>query len=318
MMWPVILPLLALSSSRGALSFRTPSPPLAASSSSSSSVRGGGPHRRPPPSPALVASRPLSSSTRVIRSSSSDAEGGADNECDCPTTIPPPPPPSDDDGGPAPLQPYLPAFDPKYPVRGPVGGGKFVLDRRGPPSIEELSNDNMLLIVRSECTDLEVNTLVWKCLGYRFDEEAERWDDAEVFPRWRENYPDPPDLIGMRRVYSREVDSPSLKSNQSLVRSIPQENKQSLKTHLKPLGWKGYQYKELTPNKTRRAQCANWLIFYREELFGYTVEELTERRRIKREAEDAAAAEARRIIDEGGEGREAAADEWKPPVKEVF
>lgn len=71
------------------------------------------------------------------------------------------------------------------------------------------------------------------------------------------------------------------------------------------------QYRELTPNKTRRAQCANWLIFYREELFGYTVEELRERRRLKKEAE--AEAEAKRIAEEGED-----ADDWKPPVKEVF
>ena len=213
------------------------------------------------------------------------------------------------------LQPYLPALDPAYPVRGPVGVGKFVLSRSGPPTPEELSDDNMLMIVRSECTDLEVNTLVWKCLGYRFDGTAEVWDASETFPRWRESYPDPPDLLGMRRVYSRDVDSPSLRSNQSLVRSIPLEHKQSLKTYLSPLGFVGFKLKELTPNKTRRAQCANWLIFYREELFGHTVEELKERRRLKREAEDASA-EAKRTKDVE-EGREAT-EEWKPPVKEVF
>ena len=70
------------------------------------------------------------------------------------------------------------------------------------------------------------------------------------------------------------------------------------------------QYKELTPNKTRRAQCANWLIFYREELFGYTVEELRERRRLKKEAEEKAKQET--------EAKKGAEDEWKPPVKEVF
>jgi hypothetical protein len=48
------------------------------------------------------------------------------------------------------------------------------------------------------------------------------------------------------------------------------------------------------------------LVFYREELFGYTVEELRERRRLKKEAEEKAKAEA--------EGK----DEWTPPVKEVF
>lgn len=68
---------------------------------------------------------------------------------------------------------------------------------------------------------------------------------------------------------------------------------------------------ELTPNLTRRAQCVNWLLFYREELYGYTVEELRERRRMKQEK-----AEQERLqkIAEGGDGK----DEWKPPVKEVF
>lgn len=97
-----------------------------------------------------------------------------------------------------------------------------------------------------------------------------------------------------------------MKANQALVKSIPADNKQSLKEHLKALGFRGYQYAELTPNKTRRAQCANWIIFYREELFGFTVEELRERRSLKKRVE------ARRVHLESTEG------EWKPPVKEVF
>eukprot|EP00579_Thalassiosira_antarctica_P002190 CAMPEP_0201865822 /NCGR_PEP_ID=MMETSP0902-20130614/610_1 /ASSEMBLY_ACC=CAM_ASM_000551 /TAXON_ID=420261 /ORGANISM="Thalassiosira antarctica, Strain CCMP982" /LENGTH=289 /DNA_ID=CAMNT_0048390675 /DNA_START=37 /DNA_END=906 /DNA_ORIENTATION=- len=213
------------------------------------------------------------------------------------------------DDGPDLLQPYLPAIDPKYSVKGPIGEGKFTISRSGPPTAAELSNEQMLQIVKIQCSDLEVNTLVWKCLGYRFHEET--WSPTEVFPKWKERFPDPPDFIGMQRVYSREVDVPSLRSNQALVRSVPQDNKQSLKTHLKPLGWTGYQYKELTPNKTRRAQCANWLIFYREELFGYTVEELKERRRLKKEAETV---EAKRLEEEEGEK----SDEWKLPVKEVY
>jgi len=180
---------------------------------------------------------------------------------------------------------------------------------------------------------------VWKCLGYRFDEEKEEWKNDEVFPKWKEKYPSPPDLIGMQRIYSKEVDQPSLRANQAIVRSIPVDNKQSLKTHLKPLGFTGYKvsytmssaapirytenmpnnvvtfgcekYAELTPNKTRRAQCANWLLFFREELFGYSVEELQERRRLKKEAEEA---EKKRLEAEGKQE----GDEWKPPVKEVF
>lgn len=106
--------------------------------------------------------------------------------------------------------------------------------------------------------------------------------------------------------YSPEIDKPSLKANQALVKSIPVNNKQSLKEHLKPLGFRGYQYSELTPNKTRRAQCANWLIFFREELFGYTVEELRERRKLRLQAD------ALRSKENGTEG------EWKPPVSEVI
>jgi hypothetical protein len=107
--------------------------------------------------------------------------------------------------------------------------------------------------------------------------------------------------------YSPEIDKPSLKANQDLVRSIPLDNKQSLKEHLKPLGFKGYQYSELTPNKTRRAQCANWLIYYRESLFGYTVQELQERRRVKRE------------MDKEKKGQsEETDDDWQPPVVQVY
>jgi hypothetical protein len=82
---------------------------------------------------------------------------------------------------------------------------------------------------------------VWKCLGYRFDADNEQWKNDDVFPKWREKYPTPPDLIGMQRIYSKEVDQPSLRANQSLVRSVPVDNKQSLKTHLRPLGFTGYK-----------------------------------------------------------------------------
>ena len=149
--------------------------------------------------------------------------------------------PEDDDPGIP--QPYLPAMDPKYSCKGPIGEGDFVISRSGEPTAEELSNEQMLKIVKIECTDLEVNTLVWKCLGYRyrFDEGAGEWQPDEVFPKWKDRFPTPPDFIGMQRVYSREVDEPSLRSNQALVRSIPAENKQNIKAALTPLGWKGYK-----------------------------------------------------------------------------
>jgi len=206
------------------------------------------------------------------------------------------------------LVPFLAAADPMYYVQGPIGQDEFVISRAGEPTKEELSNENLLRIVKIECSDLEVNTLVWKCLGYRFDEQNQAWTSEKVFPKWREKFPIPPDFIGMRRDYSKEIDQPSLKSNQSLVKSVPVDSKQSLKRHFIPLGFKGYKMAELTPNKTRRAQCTNWLLYFREELFGFTIEELKERRRVKKESED------NELDDEGAEAEPA----WKPPVSEVF
>jgi hypothetical protein len=39
--------------------------------------------------------------------------------------------------------------------------------------------------------------------GYRYIPSEGRWDNTNVFPRWREKYPDPPDLVGMTRVYEK-------------------------------------------------------------------------------------------------------------------
>jgi Domain of unknown function (DUF1823) len=199
------------------------------------------------------------------------------------------------------LQPFPEAANPRYMCEGEIGQGAFIVSREGGPTAEELSNENILRIVRSECSDLEVNTLLWKCLGYRFVDGD--WTSAECFPKWSERFPSPPDLIGMQRIYEREVDQPSLRSNQALVRSVPVEFKQSLKTHLKPLGFSGFKYAELTPNKTRRAQCANWLLYYREQLFGVTLEELKARKAQKARV-DASASNP--------------LEEWTPPVTEVF
>ncbi len=209
------------------------------------------------------------------------------------------------------LAPCPEAADPSFMVKGPVGGNDFIVTREGGPRAEELTNENLIQIVerRSNVTDLEVNTLVWKCLGYRFDPENEEWSAPEVFPKWKERYPTPPDVIGMQRIYTKEIDGELIKNNQRLTNSIPVEFKQSLKTYLKPYGFNGYKLSELVPNMTRRAQCVNWLLFFREDLFGYSVEELRERRRVKKEKEEE---EERKQLEETGE------KVWKPPIKEVF
>ena len=99
------------------------------------------------------------------------------------------------------LLPFLPAADPRWVCIGPVGKGGFILSRDGGPTDAELTNENILKIVTVECSDLEVNTIVWKCLGYRFNSQTEEWSASECFPKWREKHPTPPDLIGMQRMY---------------------------------------------------------------------------------------------------------------------
>jgi hypothetical protein len=52
-------------------------------------------------------------------------------------------------------------------------------------------------------------------------------------------------------------------------------------------------------------------LYYREELFGFTVEELKEKRRLKQQKEEEE--RVARIKEENDKE-----DEWKPPVTEVF
>ena len=144
------------------------------------------------------------------------------------------------------------------------------------PVAEELTNENLVRIVREECSDEEVNELVWKCLGYR--RQGDKFVNDEVFPKWREKYPDPPDLVGVTRTYSKSVDEPVLRANQALVASIPMKYKAGIKEHLRKVGWTGFMLEGLTPNKTRRAQCTNWLLFYREALFGLSLEDLRQQK----------------------------------------
>ena len=67
---------------------------------------------------------------------------------------------------------------------------------------------------------------MWKCLGYRRAEGAEEWRADDCFPKWRERFPAPPDLVGVTRQYSKDIDGPVLKANQALVRTVPMEHKQ--------------------------------------------------------------------------------------------
>jgi hypothetical protein len=110
-----------------------------------------------------------------------------------------------------------------------------------------LNTDTIWSILNEEIDDDTVNRLVWHYLGYRYDQQAGRWDNSGVDLEWKEEYPDPPNFIENR--------PPTVK----LTRSIPSENKQLLKEQL---GFKGYKIGEFTPRHTRRATMANWLLSY--------------------------------------------------------
>ena len=90
-----------------------------------------------------------------------------------------------------------------------------------------------------------------------------------MFPKWRARFPQPPDLVGVTRVYSPDVDEPVLRANQALHRSIPMAHKDGIRENLRaePVRFLGFKLEGLTPNKTRRAQCANWLLYYRSALW---------------------------------------------------
>lgn len=110
-----------------------------------------------------------------------------------------------------------------------------------------LNTDTIWAILNETIDDSTVNQLVWHYLGYRYDPASNQWNNAEVAPEWREEYPEPPDFIDSRPATVK------------LTRSIPPEKKQLLK---EKLGFKGYKIGEFGPRQTRRATMANWLMGY--------------------------------------------------------
>mmetsp|Transcript_8216 Transcript_8216/g.13802 ORF Transcript_8216/g.13802 Transcript_8216/m.13802 type:complete len:222 (+) Transcript_8216:22-687(+) len=154
------------------------------------------------------------------------------------------------------------------------------------PAPPDLSDESLLQIVLQGISDEATNELVWKYLGYERDSDG-KWNSSRVFPNWRKKYPQPPDVIGITRTYTRQVDEPVLRAVQALQRSVPREHKDRLKATLRPLGWKGFKLEGLTPNMTRRAQVATWLLYYRTALHGVPIEELQRRKAVQAEEEAA-------------------------------
>ncbi len=110
-----------------------------------------------------------------------------------------------------------------------------------------LNRETIWAILHETIPDMQVNQILWHCLGYQFDRVTQTWDTSQVAPEWLETYPTPPDFIASRPATVK------------LTRQIPAENKQLLKTQL---GFTGYKIGEFGPRQTRRATAANWLLGY--------------------------------------------------------
>jgi hypothetical protein len=167
----------------------------------------------------------------------------------------------------------------------------FFLKLEGPPLKEELTDENLVKIVKLETSDEECNYICWKCLGYRYDTDSKTFKlSEEVFPKWAKKYPEPCDVIGITREYGDDTDRPVRNANMDLMRSVPRDFKGGVR-QLTKVGFKLFKIKELTPNKTRRAQLVNWLIYYRESLFGKSLDQLIAEREAKQATEAANASE---------------------------
>lgn len=126
----------------------------------------------------------------------------------------------------------------------------------------ELTLDDIMAIAKGESSDEYPNEIIRCLLGWRLNDDG-TWDNSQVRPAWRDSYPDnPPDFIGDPNDYSREVDLPVKTAVQRLQRSISQEHKNLFRETLKPAGFPGWKVKDLTPNRTRRAVCTSYILFW--------------------------------------------------------
>ncbi|MDX2272284.1 MAG: DUF1823 family protein [Cyanobacteriota bacterium] len=106
-----------------------------------------------------------------------------------------------------------------------------------------LTVETIAFILDGSLDDATVNALVLLSLGYRYDPLSQSWDPSAADPAWRDG--------GIPDVIAHRPDSVKL------TRAIPAEHKQLLK---EKLYFPGYTISELTPQKTRRATAANWLL----------------------------------------------------------
>lgn len=123
----------------------------------------------------------------------------------------------------------------------------FSLNQLLMSTLPPLNTQTVWAILNDTIDDAIVNQLVWHYLGYRYNSATGQWDNSQVAPEWRDEYPQPPNFLHSRPATVK------------LTRSIPTANKQITK---EKLGFKGYKIGQFTPRETRRATAANWLLSY--------------------------------------------------------
>jgi len=124
---------------------------------------------------------------------------------------------------------------------------------------------DILSLAKGETSDDYPTEIVRLLLGWRLQSQqgGRKWATQHVRPAWLESYPDtPPDFIGDPNDYSREKDLPVKTAVQRLQRSIYPQHKNAFREVLKPAGFPGWKVKDLTPNRTRRAVCTSYILFW--------------------------------------------------------
>jgi hypothetical protein len=153
------------------------------------------------------------------------------------------------------VAPSARTWDPAV-VSDPVAAAKAV-------TAEELEDARLLQLLLQK-RDEELNVLAWKCLGYRYINYGAgyAWDTTYVFPKWRQRYPIPPDLVGV------SGDTPeTIAAVEFLASTTAEKYQDAVERHCKSQGLR-YIGKQVNPAATRKVQVTQWLMFYRRVLRG--------------------------------------------------
>eukprot|EP00667_Euglena_gracilis_P008361 EG_transcript_8462 len=162
------------------------------------------------------------------------------------------------------------AWDPAI-VSDPVVAAK-------PVTAEELTDSRLMELLLHK-RDEELNILVWKCLGYRYVccGAGFCWDTSNVFPKWRYKYPQPPDLVGISGDTSKTIEAVEF-----LAQLTAETYRNRVAEYSKTLGLR-YNAEHVKPEAEQKVQVTQWIMYYRDQYFGISMEELLNRKQQMRQ-----------------------------------